>query len=56
MKYAMEQPYGEWLEDNLTQLKDIKIPNKADIKYSEEEASAAPEGIRNTHTRTYSGT
>ena len=37
MKYAMEQPYGEWLEDNLTQLKDIKIPNKADIKYSEEE-------------------
>ncbi|MGN1351018.1 MAG: glutamate synthase large subunit, partial [Anaerovoracaceae bacterium] len=37
MQYAMEHPYGEWLEDNLTHLGDIRIPNKADIKYSEEE-------------------
>ena len=37
MKYALEQPYGEWLEDNLTFLGDIKIPNKADIRYTDEE-------------------
>ena len=37
MKYALQQPYGEWLEDNLTFLGDIKIPNKADVRYSDEE-------------------
>lgn len=37
MKYAAEHPYGEWLEDNLTLLRDVRIPNKADIKYSEKE-------------------
>ena len=26
-KYAKMQPYGEWLNSNLVQLKDIKIPN-----------------------------
>ena len=26
-KYATMQPYGEWLDSNLVQLKDIKIPN-----------------------------
>ena len=25
--YATMQPYGEWLDSNLVQLKDIKIPN-----------------------------
>ena len=28
MKYAMAKPYGEWLKDNLVNLKEIKIPNK----------------------------
>ena len=37
MKYALQQPYGEWLEDNMMFLHDIRIPNKADIKYSDEE-------------------
>lgn len=37
MKYATEHPYGEWLEDNLISFSDIRIPNKADTKYSEEE-------------------
>ena len=37
MKYATEHPYGEWLEENLTKLSDIKIPNKADIQYTREE-------------------
>ena len=25
--YAKEQPYGEWLDSNLVELKDLKIPN-----------------------------
>ena len=25
--YATKQPYGEWLDSNLVQLKDLKIPN-----------------------------
>lgn len=37
MKYAEEHPYGEWLEDNLTKLSDIRIPNRADIRYSREQ-------------------
>ena len=27
-KYAIQKPYGEWLDSKLTQLADIKIPNK----------------------------
>ncbi len=27
-KYALQKPYGEWLDSKLTQLKDIRIPNK----------------------------
>ena len=27
-KYATKQPYGEWLDNNLVQLHDLKIPNK----------------------------
>ncbi len=39
MKYAEEHPYGEWLEDHLTRLSDIRIPNRADIRYSAEQLS-----------------
>ncbi len=31
--YASRQPYGEWLDRNLVQLKDIHIPNKKIKKY-----------------------
>lgn len=27
--YAMRQPYGEWLDANLVELKDLKIPNQS---------------------------
>ena len=27
-RYARKEPYGEWLDSNLTQLSDLKIPNK----------------------------
>ena len=35
--YASRQPYGEWLDNNLVELKDLKIPNKRVPEYSEEE-------------------
>ena len=33
-KYANRQPYGEWLDNNLVQLKNLKIPNKKVQEYS----------------------
>lgn len=38
-KYAKRQPYGEWLDNNLVNLKDLKIPNKKVEEYSEEEGN-----------------
>ena len=35
--YASGQPYGEWLDNNLVMLKDLKIPNKRVPEYSYEE-------------------
>ena len=35
--YASRQPYGEWLDNNLVMLKDLKIPNKRVPEYSYEE-------------------
>ncbi len=35
--YAKRQPYGEWLDQNLIRLKDLKIPNKKVIEYNDEE-------------------
>ena len=36
-KYASRQPYGEWLDSNLVELKDISIPNKRVEHYSDAE-------------------
>jgi len=36
-KYALAHPFGEWLDSNMINLSDIKIPNKKVIKYSKEE-------------------
>ena len=36
-KYATGQPYGEWLDNNLIKLKDLKIPNKRVALHSKEE-------------------
>ena len=38
-KYANEYPYGEWLDSNLIQLKDLKIPNEDVPKYTREECT-----------------
>lgn len=35
-RYASRQPYGEWLDQYLVSLKDLKIPNKRVESYSDE--------------------
>ncbi|MGL4789968.1 MAG: glutamate synthase central domain-containing protein, partial [Anaerotignaceae bacterium] len=35
--YATRQPYGEWIDRNLVQLKDIHIPNKKATSYTKDE-------------------
>ena len=35
--YASRHPYGEWLDANMKELKDLKIPNKSTPKMSREE-------------------
>ena len=35
--YASAQPYGEWLDDNLVALKDLKIPNQRVPEFTYEE-------------------
>ena len=36
-KYATRQPYGEWLNSNLVTLKELRIPNKKVVEFSDEE-------------------
>ncbi len=36
-RYASREPYGEWLDSNLINLQDIKIPNEKIRQYSPEE-------------------
>ncbi len=36
-KYASAQPYGEWLDSNLVQLKNLKIPNERVPEFSADE-------------------
>ena len=38
-KYANAKPYGEWLDSNLVQLSDLKIPNIRVEEYTDEERS-----------------
>ena len=36
-RYALRQPYGEWLDSNLVELSDLKIPNMKVESYENEE-------------------
>lgn len=36
-KYASAQPYGEWLDNNLVELKNLKIPNERVPEFTNEE-------------------
>ena len=35
--YASRQPYGEWLDRNLVNLRDLKVPNKKVPDHTKEE-------------------
>lgn len=37
--YASRQPYGEWLDQHMMELKDLKIPNKKVEQYTKEECA-----------------
>ena len=45
MKYATKQPYGEWLDGNLVNLKDLHIPNHKVESYSMEDQFKTSEGL-----------
>lgn len=34
-KYASRQPYGEWLNSNLVTLKELRIPNKKVVEFTD---------------------
>ena len=34
-KYAVKEPYGEWLDSNLMTLKEVKIPNSKTVSYDD---------------------
>jgi len=38
-KYALKEPYGEWIDGNTLRLKDLKIPNEKTVSYSETDLS-----------------
>ncbi|WP_343247033.1 glutamate synthase large subunit [Diplocloster hominis] len=38
-RYANRQPYGEWLDRNLVELKNLRIPNQRVPEYTQEERS-----------------
>lgn len=51
-KYACREPYGEWLDNNLIELRDLKIPNKKVIEYEKQSV----QDFRNpsdTHTKIF---
>lgn len=48
-RYALRQPYGEWLDSNLVDLKDLPIPNKGVPKMSKEEQAR----LQKTYGYTY---
>ena len=48
-KYAMKEPYGEWLDGNLLHLKDIKIPNHKVPAYGKEERKALQKAFGYTY-------
>ncbi len=35
--YANQEPYGEWIDGNMIQLKELKIPNRDTVQYTKEE-------------------
>ncbi len=53
-KYATRKPYGEWLDNNLVMLKDLKIPNKKAIEYDKTERARLQKAFGYTYEDFYS--
>ena len=52
--YAAKQPYGEWLDNNLIKLKNLKIPNEKIIEYKKEERAKLQRAFGYTYEDFYS--
>ncbi len=52
--YAAKQPYGEWLDNNLIQLRDLKIPNEKIIEYKKDERAKLQRAFGYTYEDFYS--
>ena len=48
-KYATKQPYGEWLDNNLVQLHDLKIPNQKVPMHTKEERARLQKAVGYTY-------
>ncbi len=51
--YAKRQPYGEWLDHNLFELRELKIPNKRPFRYGGEELLRLQRAFGYTHESIY---
>lgn len=40
LRYAEKNPYGEWLDSNLVELDDLKVPNQAAPTLTKKSVSA----------------
>ncbi|MBO4864148.1 MAG: glutamate synthase large subunit [Eubacterium sp.] len=54
-KYAHKEPYGEWLDMSLLELKDIKIPNEKVPSISEEERKKLQKAFGYTYENYHEG-
>ena len=54
-KYARMQPYGEWLDSHLLQLKDIRIPNERIQEYTPEERARLQKAFGYTYEQYRTG-
>ncbi|MBO4290367.1 MAG: glutamate synthase large subunit [Lachnospiraceae bacterium] len=52
-KYARKEPYGEWLDSNLLQLHDIRIPNLKVPSYTREERKKLQKAFGYTYENYY---
>jgi len=54
-KYARREPYGEWLDANLLELHDIRIPNARVTTYTREERTRLQKAFGYTYEDYYEG-
>ena len=54
-KYAHKEPYGEWLDSNLLELHDVKIPNEKTPSYDKEERAKLQKAFGYTYENYHEG-